>query len=156
MSRVTRCRSRRLLAILCFAVLSAHAEEAPDAVRIRQLEQSFRCLVCQNETIADSTADLARDLRGKIAGQVAAGATDQEVRDYMVRRYGDFVLYTPPFKPLTWLLWLGPFMLLCIGALVLLRIVGRRRTVQARALTSDEQSRVEALLGGHATEDTRP
>jgi cytochrome c-type biogenesis protein CcmH len=115
--------------------------------RIHALESSFRCVVCQNETIADSTADLAADLRAKIAEQVAQGISDEKIRAYMVTRYGDFILYDPPFKPLTWLLWLGPFALLVLGFAVLMRIVARRRAIQATPLTDLQRQRARHLLG---------
>jgi cytochrome c-type biogenesis protein CcmH len=159
MNSGSRALGRWLAAVLC-AALSIHAalawggvpgaSGADEAARIQRLEQGFRCLVCQNETLADSTADLAADLRGKIAEQVAAGATDAQIRAYMTKRYGDFVLYDPPFKPLTWLLWLGPFVLLVAGALVFARIVAGRRAMRQRPLTPDERARVQALLGEHA------
>ncbi|CDY73329.1 Cytochrome c heme lyase subunit CcmL [Caballeronia glathei] len=145
-----------LCVVLCGALHGGPSRAAEsDAVRIRELEQSFRCLVCQNEALADSSADLAADLRGKIAEQVANGATDAQVRDYMVRRYGDFVLYKPPFKPLTWLLWLGPFLLLCAGALVLARVVARRRAMRPPQLSADERRRADALLN-RTSEDCGP
>ena len=145
-----------LCVVLCGALHGGPSRAAEsDAARIRELEQSFRCLVCQNETLADSSADLAADLRGKIAEQVANGATDAQVRDYMVRRYGDFVLYKPPFKPLTWLLWLGPFLLLCAGALVLARVVARRRAMRPPQLSADERRRADALLN-RTSEDCGP
>jgi cytochrome c-type biogenesis protein CcmH len=135
--------------------LTTHAHAAPDAAqaaRIREIEQSLRCLVCQNETLADSTADLAADLRAKVVEQVEGGATDQQVRDYMTQRYGDFVLYSPPWRPRTWLLWLGPFLLLGVGVAALSRIVARRRTMNARTLSDDERRRVGALLARHPGE----
>jgi cytochrome c-type biogenesis protein CcmH len=161
MNRIVRARGWLVFAGLCFVLAVRAAPAAPteaspgaqdNAVRIRQLEESFRCLVCQNQTLADSTAELAGDLRGAIVEQVGRGATDAQVRDYMVQRYGDFVLYKPPFKPLTWLLWLGPFGLLVLGAFVLARIVARRRAMHARPLTDDERRRVDALLS-HGSED---
>ncbi|WP_367889731.1 cytochrome c-type biogenesis protein CcmH [Burkholderia sp. S171] len=109
------------------------------AARIRGLESNFRCLVCQNETIADSTADLAADLRLIIHEQVQQGATDAQIRDYMVTRYGDFVLYDPPFKTLTWVLWLGPFVLLALGLGVFAGIVLQRRKMRPPPLTDLEQ-----------------
>jgi len=115
--------------------------------RIHALESSFRCVVCQNETIADSTADLAADLRAKIVEQVAQGISDEKIRAYMVTRYGDFILYDPPFKPLTWLLWLGPFALLALGFAVLMRIVARRRAIPASPLTDLQRQRARHLLG---------
>ena len=161
MNRIVRTRGWLVVAELCAALAApvAPADTSPgahdDVVRIRQLEESFRCLVCQNQTLADSTAELAGDLRGTIVEQVERGATDAQVRDYMVQRYGDFVLYKPPLKPLTWLLWLGPFGLLGLGAFVLARIVARRRGMHAHPLTGDERRRVDALLS-HSSEDARP
>ena len=111
------------------------------------LESSFRCLVCQNETVADSTADLAADLRMNIHEQVQQGATDAQIREYMVTRYGDFVLYDPPFKTLTWILWLGPFVLLALAFGVLIGIVIHRRNLTAPPLTDLQRQRARRLLG---------
>jgi cytochrome c-type biogenesis protein CcmH len=116
--------------------------------RINRLESNFRCLVCQNETIADSTADLASDLRAIIHEQVEQGATDAQIRDYMVTRYGDFVLYDPPFKTLTYALWLGPFVLLVLAFAALVRVVLRRRRTPPPALTGLERRHARRLLGG--------
>jgi cytochrome c-type biogenesis protein CcmH len=130
------------------AGISAAASASPDVkARIRRLESSFRCLVCQNETIADSTADLAADLRMNIHEQVQQGATDTQIRDYMVTRYGDFVLYDPPFKTLTWVLWLGPFALLALAFGVLVTIVLQRRNLTPPPLTDLQRQRARRLLG---------
>jgi len=130
------------------AGITATASAAPElAARIRRLESNFRCLVCQNETIADSTADLAADLRLIIHEQVQQGATDTQIRDYMVTRYGDFVLYDPPFKALTWVLWLGPFVLLALGLGVFAGIVLQRRKMTPPPLTDLQQQRARRLLG---------
>lgn len=126
----------------------ATASAEPElAARMHRLESNFRCLVCQNETIADSTADLAADLRLIIHEQVQQGATDAQIRDYMVTRYGDFVLYDPPFKTLTWVLWLGPFALLVLAFGVLIRIVLQRRKMTLVPLTHLQQHRARRLLG---------
>jgi len=130
------------------AGITADASATPAlAARIRGLESSFRCLVCQNETIADSTADLAADLRMLIHEQVQQGATDVQIRDYMVTRYGDFVLYDPPFKTLTWVLWLGPFVLLALCLGVFAGIVLQRRKMTPPPLTDLQLQRVRRLLG---------
>jgi cytochrome c-type biogenesis protein CcmH len=130
------------------AEITTTASVAPElAARVRRLESNFRCLVCQNETIADSTADLAADLRLIIHEQVQQGATDAQIRDYMVTRYGDFVLYDPPFKTLTWLLWLGPFVLLALGFGVFAGIVLQRRKMTPPPLTDLQQQRARRLLG---------
>jgi cytochrome c-type biogenesis protein CcmH len=149
-----------LFVLGCFAQANAPpaSEVVPNATnasanaaikaRIQRLESNFRCLVCQNETIADSTADLAADLRAIIHEQVEQGATDAQIRDYMVTRYGDFVLYDPPFRPLTFALWIGPFVLLVFGFAVLVVVVLRRRRTAPAALTDLERRRARRLLGG--------
>lgn len=134
-----------LLAISLGAAANVSVEQIEDA-RVRNLAESFRCLVCQNQTLADSNADLAADLRERIREQVSKGATDAQIQAYMVRRYGDFVLYRPPLKPLTWALWLGPFAALAAGAWILWRTIRRRRGITARPLDANERRRVEALL----------
>src|SRR5882672_3978979 len=95
--------------------------------RLMTLSEELRCLVCQNETLASSRADLAEDLRREIRAQIKGGATDQQVRDYLVARYGDFVLYRPPVKARTILLWSGPALFVILGVALLLRAVRRRR-----------------------------
>jgi cytochrome c-type biogenesis protein CcmH len=115
--------------------------------RVLEIAHDLRCLVCQNETIAASNADLAVDLRTQIREQLVAGRTEAEIRDFMVQRYGDFVLYTPPLKPETLLLWGGPFALL-LGMVVWLRVLLRRRAAQAAPtpLSAEEQRRARELL----------
>lgn len=110
-------------------------EDPEQQARYDTLINELRCLVCQNQTIADSNADLALDLRNKVAEQIAAGKSDAEVVDYLTARYGDFVLYRPPVQANTILLWAGPFLLLGIGVVVL-AITLRRR---ARFADSDEE-----------------
>ncbi|MBW6496532.1 MAG: cytochrome c-type biogenesis protein CcmH [Burkholderiaceae bacterium] len=106
----------------------------PDEVtrRVKSLEKELRCLVCQNQTLADSNADLAKDLRDQVLGQVSQGKSDDEVKAYLVARYGDFVLYRPPFKVITLGLWVGPFALLIVGGVIFL-MVQRRQRIRARA-----------------------
>ncbi|HZZ04542.1 cytochrome c-type biogenesis protein [Paraburkholderia sp.] len=135
-----------LLLLALSLQVAAEPHGAAEDARVRSLAESFRCLVCQNQTLADSNADLAADLRERIREQVRAGATDAQIRDYMARRYGDFVLYRPPLKPLTWALWFGPFAALAIGAWVGWRAIGRRRGVAAQPLDDDERRRVDALI----------
>jgi cytochrome c-type biogenesis protein CcmH len=139
-------------ALLLLAIsLGAAATDGPgggaaEDARVRSLAESFRCLVCQNQTLADSNADLAADLRERIREQVRDGVTDAQIQAYMARRYGDFVLYRPPLKPLTWALWFGPFVALVAGAWVLRRTILRRRGWAARPLDADERRRVDAIL----------
>jgi cytochrome c-type biogenesis protein CcmH len=134
--------------LLVFLVpLGALAQESAQLdQRTRELAHELRCLVCQNQTIADSNAPLAQDLRGQIREQLAAGRSDQEVLDYMVARYGDFVLYRPPFKASTLALWIGPFVLLALGAFVFWRRVARRRPQAPPALSEAERAQAAKLL----------
>ena len=130
---------RSALAALCCAIgLAAFAQSSevanPDPkveARLKTLAEELRCLVCQNQTIADSNAPLAVDLRQQIRGQIAQGASDRQILDYMVQRYGDFVLYRPPLKATTLLLWLGPPLLLAGGIAVFAAVVRRRRQASA-------------------------
>jgi cytochrome c-type biogenesis protein CcmH len=116
--------------------------------KVLDIAHELRCLVCQNETIAASHADLAVDLRTQIREQLQAGRSEAEILDFMVARYGDFVLYRPPVKPVTWLLWGGPFILLLAMSLWLWRMLRRRRAMaEATPLTDEERRRAQALLG---------
>jgi cytochrome c-type biogenesis protein CcmH len=112
--------------------------------RVSSVADELRCLVCQNQTLADSNAPLAVDLRNQIREQMTKGASDQQVRDFMVERYGDFVLYRPPFKASTAALWIGPFALLALGAWLLRRVTRRRGS--GPALTDAERARAAKLL----------
>ena len=119
------------------------------AKREVELAKQLRCLVCQNETIADSRAGLAVDLRNKLREQMAAGKSDKEIIAFMTERYGDFVLYKPPMKATTVLLWAGPFVLLAIGLLVGWRVVrGRAKAARPQPLSTADRERAERLLGG--------
>jgi cytochrome c-type biogenesis protein CcmH len=141
------------------------AEEVahPDAKveqRLKSLAEELRCLVCQNQTIADSNAPLALDLRNQIRSQVAQGRSDDQIRAYMVDRYGDFVLYRPPLKAATIALWLGPFLLLAVGAAAFVFIVRRKRAPDAAAPAPQRRAEIEAMLEGRegprATSGGRP
>lgn len=114
--------------------------------RLLVIAEEVRCLVCQNESLAGSRADLAQDLRREIRSLIKQGKTDQEVMDFLVSRYGDYVRYRPPVKPSTWLLWGGPFVLLAGGLAALVLFVRRRRHTSA-ALSPEEQDEAAALLG---------
>ena len=117
----------RRVAFALLIALAPPAWSAPSqAAREQGIAEQLRCLVCQNQTIAESDAQLAIDLRGRVREQLAQGRSDQEVLAFMVARYGDFVLYRPPVKPLTWPLWFGPFVLLAAGLGMLYRIVRRQ------------------------------
>ena len=134
--------------ILTALIFFSFPGNANEEQRIRQLEEKLRCLVCQNQTLADSNAELAGDLRREVREQVKAGRSDEQIVDYLVRRYGDFVLYDPPFKAITWLLWIGPFVLLAAAALVLVTILRRRRrAAEEPALAPHDRRLVERVLG---------
>jgi cytochrome c-type biogenesis protein CcmH len=119
------------------------AEDPVVEQRLIVISEELRCLVCQNESLAGSRADLAMDLRREIRTLIRDGKTDQEIRDYLVSRYGDFVLYRPPVKPMTWALWFGPFLLL-IGAVFLLIRMVRRSQCAASPTTLDPAQRAKA------------
>lgn len=112
--------------------------------RARALSAELRCLVCQNESIDESHADLARDLRLLIRERIVQGQSNAEIRDFLVSRYGDFILLNPPFKPTTWLLWLSPVMILLLGGWAIVQATGRRPLPPA-PLTADEERQLEAL-----------
>jgi cytochrome c-type biogenesis protein CcmH len=131
-----------MLWMLC---ASALAQNSDLDKRVAALAEELRCLVCQNQTLADSHAPLAVDLRNEIRDQLAKGASEREVREFMVARYGDFVLYRPPFKASTALLWGGPFLLLLAGAVLLYRMLRRRRPPEPQ-LSADERARAARLL----------
>jgi cytochrome c-type biogenesis protein CcmH len=114
---------------------------AQDEQRIRKLEERLRCLVCQNQTLADSNAELAGDLRKHVRAQVAAGKSDQEIVDFLVQRYGDFVLYEPPFKAATVLL------LLVAGAILIVTLRRRRDAPEEPALGPEDRRVIERVLG---------
>jgi cytochrome c-type biogenesis protein CcmH len=123
------------------------AEDPVLEARVMRLSEELRCLVCQNQTIADSHAGLAIDLKNQIREQLRAGRTDAEVLAYMVERYGDFVLYRPPVKATTAALWYGPFALLAFGGAVVVTVVRRRRPrAEAAGFTADQRQRAAKLL----------
>ncbi len=145
-----------LLVSLCILPAQAsstyEAAVATDPVaekRLQALSRELRCLVCQNETIADSNAELAVDLRREIRGMIHEGRSDNEILEFMVTRYGDFVLYRPPVKAITLLLWGGPIALLLIAVLSLRSYLKRRSILVAKTdkpLSAEETRRAEALL----------
>jgi cytochrome c-type biogenesis protein CcmH len=140
-----------MLAVSLAAVAKEAAPLAEDPVveqRLIKLAEDLRCLVCQNESLAASRADLAEDLRREIRGLIREGKSDKEIVDYLVARYGDFVLYRPPLKTSTYLLWGGPFLLLAGGASGLFVYLRRRRTrVEEKPLSEADHKRAAKLLG---------
>jgi len=115
--------------------------------RLIVIAEEMRCLVCQNESLAGSRSDLANDLRKEIRILIKEGKTDDQIRGFMVDRYGDFVLYRPPVKPITWLLWIGPFVILLVGIIGLLVYLRRRNlSVPSTTLSAEDNRRIDALL----------
>ena len=145
--------------VLCLAAVSAGAVNPDEMLddpaleaRAREISKGLRCLVCQNQSIDDSDANLARDLRVLVRERLVAGDSDGQVIDYVVSRYGDFVLMRPPFKATTYALWLGPALIGGLGILAVMAFYRRRRAAGARRgtapppLTEDEKRRLETLL----------
>ena len=132
------------------AIANDAAPLADDPVteqRLITISEEMRCLVCQNESLAGSRSDLANDLRREIRTLIKEGKSDQQIRAFMVERYGDFVLYRPPVKPITWLLWIGPFVILVIGIAFLLSYSRRRNTlVSSKILSEEDNQKIDALL----------
>ena len=123
--------------------------------RLHKLSQELRCLVCQNETLADSRADLAEDLRREIREQIKAGKSDQEIIQFLTARYGQFILYRPQVTPTTYLLWFGPFVLLLGGLFVLFHYIKQRRdALTEKPLTADEHRRAQELLASLPGKET--
>jgi len=123
------------------------AEDPVVEQRLIAISEEMRCLVCQNESLAGSRADLAQDLRRELRELIRQGKSDDEIKTFMVSRYGDFVLYRPPVKPITWVLWLGPFVLMLAGLVaLLLHLRKRSREPGQTALSAEENQRVDALL----------
>jgi cytochrome c-type biogenesis protein CcmH len=147
----------RALAFLLLALLAAPVaakEAAPAAAdpvlekRVMALAEELRCLVCQNQTLAESNAPLAEDLRTQVREKMRQGKSDREVIDFLVERYGDFVLYRPPLKATTILLWFGPLLLLAVGFAALLRRVQRRRAAEETQISAADRKRAAEILAG--------
>ena len=123
------------------------ADDPATEQRLIVISEEMRCLVCQNESLAGSRSDLANDLRREIRILIKQGKTDDQIRNFMVERYGDFVLYRPPVKPITWLLWIGPFVILLSGIIGLMVYLRRRnQNVPSAALSEEDNRRIDALL----------
>ena len=147
---------QQFLSCICLALFIniAHADEATPLAsdpaleqRLVSISEEMRCLVCQNESLSGSRSELAQDLRREIRDLIKQGKTDAEIRTFMVDRYGDFILYRPPVKPTTWLLWIGPFILMFAGIVALLMYLRRRNTqVATTSLSDDENKHIDALL----------
>lgn len=154
----------KALALMLLVLLggAAFGREAPPAAadpaveqRMTNLTEQLRCLVCQNQTIADSNAGLAIDLKNEVREKMEQGMSDRQIIDYVVARYGDFVLYRPPFKATTLLLWLGPLLLLAAGLFALFYKLARRRGAAETELSADQHARAATLLAAGAETKTK-
>lgn len=138
---------------LLVACLFAHTAMAEPVViaaehedRYHAILNELRCLVCQNQTIAESDADLAKDLRVEVRQMLEEGASNSDIIDFMANRYGDFVLYRPLLQPKTYLLWFGPFVLLLVALIILLVMVKRQRRSAGARLSTEEQAQLSSIL----------
>jgi cytochrome c-type biogenesis protein CcmH len=123
------------------------ADDPVTEQRLISISEEMRCLVCQNESLAGSRSDLANDLRREIRTLIKEGKSDEQIRHFMVERYGDFVLYRPPVKPITWLLWIGPFVILLAGIGFLISYLRRRNTIAiSKELSAEDNQKIDALL----------
>lgn len=142
-----------LVLLLLFPILGqgaievAQFDDPEQEARYKQLIAELRCLVCQNQNLADSNAELAQDMRRKTYQMVKAGASSDDVVDYMVKRYGDFVLYRPPLRFSTLFLWVGPFVILAGGVVFLLLFIRRRARQPTAGISESDLKRAKALLG---------
>lgn len=151
---MTRARIVLSILLLCVSAAFVFAQEAKPVAedpvleaRLTNLSKELRCLVCQNETLAESRADLAVDLRREIREQMIAGKSDKEIVAFLTDRYGQFILYRPRVTPVTYLLWFGPFVLLLGGLVVLFRYIKQRRdAISEKPLTAEERRRAEEML----------
>ena len=143
--------------VLLLPLMAAAADTAQPAVedpvlekRVTALTAELRCLVCQNQSLADPHADLAIDLKNQVRAMMKEGRTDAEIKAFMTDRYGDFVLYRPPVKATTWLLWIGPFVLFAAALAALFGYIRKRRAAagESAALSPEQQARARALLDG--------
>ncbi|MHA1568380.1 MAG: cytochrome c-type biogenesis protein [Alphaproteobacteria bacterium] len=132
---------------VAWAKFEVHSFDDPQKEQqYKHLVTELRCLVCQNQNLADSNAELAQDLRQEIYEMIQAGASEQEIVDFMVTRYGDFVLYRPPFKKSTAFLWIGPFLILAIGLLTLILFIRKYRRTAPPALDDAARARARKML----------
>ena len=130
-----------------YAVEEVELKSLDDEPRFNELANELRCMVCQNQTIADSNAELARDFRNQVKEKINQGQSNEEIRDYMIARYGDYILYRPPFNLATALLWIGPFLLVIIGFFIVLKIVRRSSKKDGDApLDAKQQAKLKAML----------
>lgn len=128
-------------------------ESAETEKIFHKLSEELRCLVCQNQNIAESNADLAKDLRLEIYNMLSEGKSEEEIVDFMVQRYGDYVLYRPPFKPMTWLLWFAPVLVFVFGLIYVVRLM-KAQTAEEQTVSLNEEE-IERIKNLHAEQDNK-
>ncbi|MCC6303332.1 MAG: cytochrome c-type biogenesis protein CcmH [Gammaproteobacteria bacterium] len=160
-------RARAAAAWLLIALIGAWVAPPPAAIageavslldpaletRIKHLEEELRCLVCQGQSIAESDSGFAHDIRAEIVSMMRAGKSDREIIDFLVQRYGDFILFRPPVKSTTALLWAGPLILLAVGVVLMAVMILRQRRAPRPELSAEEVRRAESLLGVEEAKD---
>jgi cytochrome c-type biogenesis protein CcmH len=136
------------------ATLESFKFDTPEQeLHFKDLIEEIRCLVCQNQSLADSDAELAHDLRAEVYGMLQEGRSDAEIIDFLVERYGDFVLYNPPMKSSTWLIWFGPFALLLVALALLWRSLRRQQHTPQHEISAAERARLQQVLRDNHRED---
>ena len=149
---------RLFLVIVCLITHSVFADSVSVSLqyeeRYHDLLNELRCLVCQNQTIAESDAELAKDLRAEVKKMLEEGASNDDIINFMVNRYGDFVLYKPLVKPKTYLLWFGPFIVLALVLFILIVIIKKQSSSRVTELSSDEQQKLKSYLDQSKDKDS--
>ena len=135
-----------LLAMPALAIDTFSFESPDQQQRFQKLSEELRCLVCQNQSLADSNAELAMDLRRKVYDRVVAGQSNEQIKTYLLERYGDFVLYKPTVKPVTYLLWFGPLALLLLALFILYRITRRKPAAEPSAETPQNRRTIQQMI----------
>ena len=141
---------------LVYAVVEVELNNAEDDPRFNELANVLRCMVCQNQTIADSNADLAKDFRNQVKEKINAGQSNDEIIEYMVARYGDYILYRPPFNAATALLWVGPFLLVAGGLFMIFRLARKPAAPSAEdeAFIKDKEAKLKKMLADDSESDS--
>jgi len=122
-------------------------DNAEQEARYQKLTNELRCVVCQNQSVADSNAELAQDVRNLVRNKISEGQTNQQINDFLVERYGDFVLYNPPLTEKTYILWLGPFVLMLFAFIILMYFIRRQAKAKSVTLTDAERDKLNQALG---------
>ena len=137
---------------LTYAIEDIELNNIEDEPRFNELANELRCMVCQNQSIADSNAELARDFRNQVKEKINAGQSNEDIVDFMVARYGDYILYRPPFNMATALLWIGPFLLVAIGFIIVVRVRKRQGADADNEVDEKHKAQLKAMLDDEGDE----